>query len=191
MADEAAGETKALSPKMERAAGLVAEDQQSNEAIAAAIGIKRQTLDLWKRRPDFAARVEAIRQQWRAQIEQEGIANRQNRIAALNDRWRKLQQIIEARAADPTMTAPGSDTGLLVRTYKPGKYKTVEEYRVDVGLAAELRAHEKQAAEELGQWTKKTDVTSGGKPLDLASLVLWARGTEGGGAEGGSGAGAP
>jgi hypothetical protein len=171
-----------LTQRMERAALLVAEDQQTNEAIAAAVGVKRQTVDWWKRKPAFTARVDALRQQFREAVAREGIAHQQNRIKALNERWRLMQQVIAARAADATMTGAGHETGLLVRTYKPGKYRVVEEYRVDAALLAELRAHEKQAAEELGQWTKKTDVTSGGKPLDLASLVLWARGEGGGGA---------
>jgi hypothetical protein len=169
-----------LTRKQAQAAARVAEDQQTDAQIAAAVGVSAVTLWKWKQRPDFAARVEEHKARWAAEIEQEGIANRQNRVDALNERWRLMQQVIAARAADESMTGTGHETGLLVRTYKPGKYRVVEEYRFDAALLAELRAHEKQAAEELGQWTKKTDVTSGGKPLDLASLVLWAR-EEGGG----------
>jgi hypothetical protein len=171
-----------LTKKQDQAALWVAEGQMADEAIAAKLHINPATLWRWKQQPDFAAVVAKHKAAWAAEIEQEGIANRQNRVNALNERWRLMQQVIEARAADESMTGPGHETGLLVRTYKPGKYRNVEEYRVDAALLAELRAHEKQAAEELGQWTKKTDVTSGGKPLDLASLVLWARGESGGGA---------
>jgi hypothetical protein len=172
-------QAKGLTKKQDQAALWLAEGQMADEAIAAKLHINPVTLWRWKQQPAFAAVVAGHKAMWAAEIAQEGIANRQNRINALNERWELMQRVIKARAADATMTGAGHETGLLVRTYKPGKYRVVEEYRVDAGLLAELRAHEKQAAEELGQWTKKTDVTSGGKPLDLASLVLWARG-EGG-----------
>jgi hypothetical protein len=164
-----------LTKKQDQAALWLAEGERTEEAIAAALHLNPITLWRWKQQPVFAAAVEAHKARWAAEIAQEGIAHQQNRVNALNERWRLMQQVIAARAADESMTGAGHETGLLVRTYKPGKYRVVEEYKVDAGLLAELRTHEKQAAEELGQWTKKTDVTSGGKPLDLASLVLWAR----------------
>jgi len=57
---------------------------------------------------------------------------------------------------------PGGTTGLLVHTYKAigtGEFvEKVDEYAVDTGLLAELRAHEKQAAQELGQWVEKGEI---------------------------------
>ncbi len=47
------------------------------------------------------------------------IAIRDDRLAALDDRRRRLHQVMEERAADPSMAdVPGGKTGLLVRTYK-------------------------------------------------------------------------
>jgi hypothetical protein len=46
--------------------------------------------------------------------------------------------------------------------------QTVEEYAVDTALLKELRAHEQQAAQELGQWLDKHEHT--GK--DGESLVF-------------------
>jgi len=116
---------------------LVAEDELSDEAIAERVGVTKQTLENWKRRPEFRAVVDGHKAKWAAELEQEGIANRQNRINAANERWHLMQQVIAERAADPTMTAPGSGTGLL----------------------AELRAHEVQAARELGQLVDKRELT--------------------------------
>jgi len=154
----------------ERAARLVAEDQQKDEAIAASLRVRRSTLDRWKRRPEFQARVAEHVQAFREALRGQGIAERQNRVAALNDRWAALKQVIAARAADPTMKGPGHETGLLVRTYKPTRTgRTIEEYAVDTGLLAELRAHEKQAAQELGQWSEgKADAVL--KHLDLSRM---------------------
>lgn len=157
-----------LTRKQAHAAARVAEDQQTDAQIAAAVGVSAVTLWKWKQRPDFATRVEEHKARWAAEIEQEGIANRQNRVNALNDRWELMQQVIEARAADATMTGPGHETGLLVRTYKPGKFRNVEEYRVDAALLAELRAHELQAARELGQLVEKRELTGkDGGPLEV------------------------
>jgi hypothetical protein len=60
-----------------------------------------------------------------------------------------------------------------VRTYKAVGGATVEEYAVDTGLLREMRAHEEQAARELGQWVERQtqDLTTGGQPVQL---VPWA-----------------
>lgn len=145
------------------AARLVAEDEQSDEAIAAACGVTRATLHNWKQRPEFAAKVEEHRRAWDDAIKAEGIANRKNRIAAANDRWRKLQQVIAERAVDPRMAdVPGGTTGLLVHQVKSVGFgennQVIDEYVVDTGLLAELRAHEKQAAQDLGQWSERSKI---------------------------------
>lgn len=108
-----------------------------------------------------------------AELQALGIASRQNRVAAANERWRKMQQVIAERADDPEMeTIPGGKTGLLVKTIKvvgtgPSAYE-VGEYSVDVATLKEIREHEKQVAQDLGQWTEKqtTEVTGkDGSPL--------------------------
>ena len=53
--------------------------------------------------------------------------------------------------------SPGGTAAFLVKHYK-GK----DAAEVDIRILAELRAHEKQAAEELGQWSEKRDLTSDG-----------------------------
>lgn len=150
----------------------------SNEQIAEKVGVARQTLDNWKRLPEFAARVREHQETWREQIKAEGIANRQNRVDALNDRWLKMQQVIEARAEE-LAGVPGGDTGLLVRQAKlvkvydakgtPGEDEEGEtlysakrdvvmyEYAVDTALLKEMRETEKQAAQDLGQWSEKQE----------------------------------
>lgn len=67
--------------------------------------------------------------------------------------------------ADESEIAPGMETGLLVRKEKPTKFGTVVEFAVDTRLLSELRAHELQAAKELGQQVDKHDLTSGGQPI--------------------------
>jgi hypothetical protein len=64
-----------------------------------------------------------------------------------------------------------------------GEYaQMVDEYEVDAGLLKELRAHEEQAARELGQWTDKATLGNSGGPLiiQFASIPVppWAQQTE-------------
>lgn len=154
---------------------MVAADALPDEQIAARLDVSRQTLANWKKHPAFMDRVEEHLTAARAAIKALGIANRQNRVDALNDRWSKMQTVIAERAADESsgayethedadgnkerIVAPGWKTGLLVRTEKQigagERAVHVVEFAVDTGLLRELRAHEEQAAKELGQWEDK------------------------------------
>lgn len=78
-------------------------------------------------------------------------------------------QLRDVRRGLPRV-APGMETGLIVRGYKVTGGMTFEEFTFDAPLLKEMRAHEEQAAKELGQWTEKQDVTSGGKPVTLLGL---------------------
>src|SRR5450759_3596687 len=63
-----------------------------------------------------------------------------------------MRRVIDERAAWADFAdVPGGTTGLLVKDYK-GKEADQLVYKVDTGLLGELRGHERQAAEELGQW---------------------------------------
>ena len=147
------------STQREKAAKLAAEDALSNEQIASTLGVTRRAIDYWRTAPEFQARVTEIVTAYADAIKDEGIANVKNRVAAQNDRWDRMKAVIEARAVE-LATVPGGSTGLLVHTYKlvGGKEPIVmDEYAVDTGLLSEMRAHEKQAAQELGQWTEKQE----------------------------------
>lgn len=92
------------------------------------------------------------------EIKRKGIALHQNRVDALAERHRLLQQVIAERAAEMDGEASGGGTGLLVRKIKVTKQGVLHEYAVDTGLLAEMRAHEQQIAQELGEWIDKQQV---------------------------------
>lgn len=150
-----------MTGRQERAAFLVAEDHLSDEEIASSVGVSRRALANWRDLPLFAARVQQIIADLRAAILAEGIANKQNRIDKLVERHRLLEQVIVERGVAGG-NAPGTATGLLVRTYKAvgiGSDMTLmEEWSVDTSLLSEMRQTEKQAAQELGQWSEKTRI---------------------------------
>jgi hypothetical protein len=86
------------------------------------------------------------------------ISSRNARVQALQDRWDRLRRVITERAAAPEFAdVPGGSTGLLCVTYV-GKDADRPVYRVDTAILAELRNHERQAAEELEQWKTRTVV---------------------------------
>lgn len=147
----------AWTAQREDAAGLVAADERTNAEICAQVGISRQTLANWKNSPEFAARVEEHRADYRATVRSRGIARLERRVEALHDRWVRMRRIIEERAADRELAGvPGGTTGLIVKHTKAAgsgeTFQLINEYVVDAALLRELREHEKQAAQELGQW---------------------------------------
>ena len=131
---------------------------------------------------EFSAREARSRSDDRERVRRRGIAGREKRIDALAARYRRKCQVMAERAADPRMAnIPGGTTGLIVITdWKevalpigdgPGATipTMVPIHEVDTRLSKELRAHEQQAAQEVGQWATKTEITgSDGGPLNVA-----------------------
>jgi len=162
----------------EKAALLVADGKLSEPEIAKSVGISQRTLAYWKVDETFKARVAEHVEAARKALKAKGIAEKLNRLTAYNDRWQRMQQVIKQRAKVYADVKAGGETGLLVKQIKGiGKgedFQVVEEYAVDTGLLKEMREHEKQAAQELGQWTERREITGkDGAPLtktDLASM---------------------
>jgi hypothetical protein len=182
--------------RSEQAALLVAADELPDTQIADQLAVGRTTLERWKRHPAFRERVGNHVATWRAELRQRGIAEKQNRLDAYNDRWQALQTVIAERGADPAMQrVPGGKTGLLVRQVKLVKvyittgdppedggedeedgagerlesaklYVEQEEFAVDTGTLKALLDIEKQAAIETGQWEEK-QVHSGGVKITV------------------------
>lgn len=160
----------------EVAAVLVAEDRLSDEQIAAEVGIDRRTLTRWRGVPAFMARVDRLIEEFRGEVDRYAIAQVGRRVAALQDRWRRLHLVIEERAGHEEMQGvAGGTSGLLVRDVKQigrGETATVEEvFRVDTGLLREMREMEEQAARELGQRSVKHDHTGAVEHQHTVSLI--------------------
>lgn len=144
-----------------RAALLLAEDELTDDEIASELGVNRATLWRWKQHPEFAAQVAAHVAELGDAAARYAIARKRRRVKALDDRWRRLHQVIAERGA-AMRGVPGGSTGLLVRRVKSvgtgPQQQIVEEYEVDGTLLREAREHEKAAAIELGQ----LDLPAGG-----------------------------
>jgi hypothetical protein len=153
-----------------RAALSTAEDTLTDHQIASEAGVSRSALAMWRLHPAFKARVDSHIAEISERIRRHGIAVADRRIQALQRRWELMNRVIDERASsDDMQDVPGGKTGLMVHNVKSigagPLAERVDLYEVDTGLLRELREHEKQAAQELGQWTEKRDLTSAGKPV--------------------------
>jgi hypothetical protein len=171
------------------AAQMVADGDLSFDAVAQAAGTSAPTLRKWREHPEFVARVEVIRKDYRDFVRRRGIAVKERRIQALNDRHRLMMQVIRERGADPRLAAyPGGSTGVMVATdwkWPPKKKvkpdsesdetaeldesEAIPILEFDSALLRELREHEKQTAQELGDWTEKQEI-SGGVSVAVTSI---------------------
>ena len=146
-------------PKRREAAGLVAADRLSLDAIAARVGIGTTTLDRWVAHPAFQLRVQHIAAALVRAATRALMSEKQARVDAKQHRLDLMWQVIKARAEDPDNKAPGHETGLVVqkvRTHRTkGNVITEHEWSVDTGLLAEMRAHETEIAKELLQWVER------------------------------------
>ena len=107
-------------------------------------------------KPVIAEAIEASR----AEIRNEGIAVQQARIDAADDRWERMKQLIEARAADRRLVIGGGPSA-----------QTVDEYQFDAALVKEMRELEKHISDELGQRTQKLDIRGAVTFADLHALA--------------------
>lgn len=101
----------------------------------------------------------------------------------LNDLHQRMLQVIEERALSPDLASvPGGKTGLVTKTLKGiGKgddFQVVEVYEVDTSTVGKICDLQKQVAEELGQWVRRSEITDRNRLFERMSreeLDLYAR----------------
>jgi transposase-like protein len=160
-----------LNAPAEKAAQLIVAGDLTLEEISREVGISSRSLRTWRKDPTFTERIVEIRKEYQDAVRAKGIAVREHRIESYNRRCELLQRLIEARAADPQMfRVPGGDTGLVVVTKWERIPSDIEDepptllpvHAFDAALFREWRELEKQAAQDLGQWTTKSEVSGAG-----------------------------
>lgn len=162
-----------------KAIPLVALDGQTDEAIAAEIGVTTRTLRNWKRQPAFAGEVQGLRDEFAAVARREAIMTVEGRVKEYAARHERMRLVIDQRAAAGG-DVPGAGTGLLVKTYKAigsGESAFAQpEWSVDTGLLREMRELEKQAAQDLGQWADRKEHSGpGGQPIQTLEILFTER----------------
>jgi len=81
-----------------KAAQLLA-DGATELFVAHELGISRNTLTAWRQRPEFTARLAEIAAKVAAALAEKSIANKQARVAALDEGWALMKQLKAERAA--------------------------------------------------------------------------------------------
>jgi transposase len=128
--------------------------------VAAKYKVERSSVSRFIRK--YQAEIEALEADARRSVSDYAIADVRNRIEAMNERWQALRDLKNIRAQDNRYNEPGYETGLLVHKVKSdGDGGWVDEYAVDTGALAELRALENEAAKQLNQLPKA------GNPIGL------------------------
>jgi hypothetical protein len=128
--------------KRERAALLLARADGSTRDIAAACSLSYASLAALRANPAFDARVrEYSTASQRAELAS-GPAAVASRLTALTARYTEFERSVALRAVDPTLLAPGVETGLLCRA--PGRARAL--YSVDAPLVRAMLESLRDAA---------------------------------------------
>ena len=127
---------------------------RSQRKVAADFGCSFRGLQLFMER--HADEIMACREALAERVTDVWIADNERRIRGLDEDWRALGAIQEARAADPRHADhPGYSSGRMVHSLKSigsgDNAMVVDEYTVDTATIAERRQLVETAAKLLGQ----------------------------------------
>lgn len=132
--------TTTLTLRQQRAAALVAADELTDAEIAARVGLKDRTqVWRWRQRADFRAHVEALRAAFREQALKDGLADKRQRIHALDRAARRVERHLLDNDFSVTRTI----------TLRHGARAEYQE--CDVERMGEFRAFLRDIAEEMGE----------------------------------------
>jgi hypothetical protein len=149
-----------------RAVELLAADELTDAEVASEVGTAARTLWAWKANVEFSRAVQEAAAALGDLARRYAIGRRTVRLRELDRRRRDLERcrLRVLLAALPSLPEtenrePRTENGELPPP-DPALFKEVRE------CSKELREHEKQAAQELGQWVVKGEVTGkDGTPL--------------------------
>jgi hypothetical protein len=147
------------SARRELAAKLVAADDMPDVKIAAQVGISQRVFYRWKKWPEFQARVNEHREDFRKRVFGSRFCRRENRILIRQQLIDKCLQIIKERAATPGYEKiPGGTTGLVTPRFRVLEGRVVTEYQIDTETEGIIRANLREIAEEVGEWHGRAEL---------------------------------
>jgi len=166
-------------PKSTLAATMLAEGCWTRAQVALAAGVTANTIWNWMHKPAFAKAVEQVKQRYWEEAADIGMQRKTERARRLADRLDRIHRVIEERAAagssraesqaygidfdEDLAAAPGGGSGIVVhqkRQIGTGKNaEIIDEYVVDTATLHTEAALSKQLAQEIGQWTEKSEST--------------------------------
>jgi len=124
--------------------------------IAAKFDVEYSTVKRFLDR--HAEEITKLNAEATAQLDALVIADKVERISALNEIWLKHRELVQTRAADKRYKEPGYSTGLMTHSLKAvgsGPFaEIVDEYKYDAAVVSAITDIQRKAAEELGQLPK-------------------------------------
>ena len=131
-----------------------------NTEIARRVGVHHSAV--WRYAKKHEDRLAPVVAEIERQITDAAIASKVNRILDADRDYRRLGEVIEARATDARYDEPGYRSGVMVHQLKQigsgRNTQTVDEYKVDTALVAERRALRREVAEELDQLPRGNNI---------------------------------
>lgn len=136
-------------------------EQLLAEVAGRGIVERRNRVDALNRRADELRERKALLEK----VIEERADDAEQLMQMRREQWEQMTEQ-ERRHTHWLMSIPGAATGLLARGVKGAANTLIETWELDSALLAEIRAidamllaHEKQAAQELGQWSEKRELT--------------------------------
>jgi hypothetical protein len=163
------------SPQVQQAALLYARRLHSPRVIARDTGLDYGYMLQLVVNPKFLALVEMHKEAIKAEAPELFVANRDNRLYALNNLFSRYVRLMEEREE---RHSEYTETGLVTLTEQVkranGKEEVVSrEYAFDAALDKAMRETLKQAAIERGEWQEKKELSGpGGSELNITAVVM-------------------
>ena len=160
---------------VQKAAAMVARKLHSPRIIARDCGLDYGHMLKLMLDPDFIALVETYKRIQKEQVPELFVADRDNRLYALNNLMSRYIQLVEERES---RHGEYSDTGLVAMTETVKRANGKEEvldrkYEFDASLDKAIKETLKHAAIELGEWQEKRELSGpGGTELSISAVIM-------------------
>ncbi len=152
-----------LTRRQEEAARFLAEDSISDVVIAERVGVTRQTLHNWGKRPDFAARVAQHKEAFKEAALSAGFADKRARLMLLNAMASDIAAMLQAHG----------DVREEIKMAANGEHLSYTVF--DQPAVAQLRGMLDDIAKELGERKTIIDATIKDRELEQAADRLAAK----------------
>lgn len=116
--------------RREKAAVLLAADEETDETIAKACKVSRQALAEWKRAPEFQARIAEHVEDFRKRVYSTGFADKAKRVRALNAVAGAL--LTQMQSADYQVLLKMTDDGEAIYGFDRDRIREFREYLSDI-----------------------------------------------------------
>jgi hypothetical protein len=139
---------------------LLYDNQLTDIAIAAQIGIDVRTLRRWQQLPEFAAELAEVHAAYRVHVRQRCLPVRLKRLGEKLDRYAALRRLIDERTDNADPAVPGDCTGLIIKRIINTKTGVHIEARVDHATLREVSRMENELSAEIVDDTPKVIINN-------------------------------